>query len=325
MNLYDILEIKHNATENEIKKAYRRLALLYHPDKNLNNNTQEKFQNIQYAYEILIDTKTRIEYCKLNNIEQNNFVDLLQKLFNGRLVISEINTLGVKFDDSDWKYLENNFKNLLNALNYKELFDFYRSGKFVRKNLDSNISHSETDVITESDSYYKLPVNYQRINNLDLRINLPVSISDILNNNKKKIKIKRKSNSDSAQKTCKNIINTFIFNIEKPYIVYPLYGDSNNDDIGNLIIKLVPDKINYIWDEDFLIIEQSMNIYEMIYGLDINLELGNEKININKWLPCRDGFLIQVKEINNYNIAIKLILNYEHSDEKQELLFNYFN
>jgi DnaJ-class molecular chaperone len=318
MNLYDILEIKHNATENEIKKAYRRLALLYHPDKNLNSNTHEKFQKIQYAYEILIDAKTRIEYCKLNNIEQNNFVDLLQKLFNGRLALNEINSFGIKFDDSDWKYLESNFKSLLNALNYKELFDFYRNGKFVRKNLDSNISFSETDVVTESDSYYKLPVNYQRINDLDLRINLNITLNDILNNNKKKIKIKRKSND-------KNIINTFIFNIDKPYIVYPLYGDSNNEDSGNLIIKLVLDKINYVWDDEFLIIEQTMNIYEMVYGIDIKLELGDEEININKWLPCRDGFLMQIKEINNYNIAIKLILNYDHSDEKQELLFNYFN
>jgi len=59
MSLYDILEIKPNATEADIKKAYYRLALLYHPDKNKDPNTIEKFQNISSAYEILGNSKSR--------------------------------------------------------------------------------------------------------------------------------------------------------------------------------------------------------------------------------------------------------------------------
>lgn len=57
---YEILEVKATATENELKKAYRRLALKYHPDKNPNEG--ERFKLISQAYEILSDPKKREVY-----------------------------------------------------------------------------------------------------------------------------------------------------------------------------------------------------------------------------------------------------------------------
>ncbi len=59
MNLYNILEIKNTASEIEIKKAYIKLVKIYHPDKNNLSNAKEKFQQIQMAYEILSNNKTR--------------------------------------------------------------------------------------------------------------------------------------------------------------------------------------------------------------------------------------------------------------------------
>ena len=50
---YDILGISVNATDEQIKSAFRRLAKLYHPDKNPNGKDQ--FEKILLAYEILID------------------------------------------------------------------------------------------------------------------------------------------------------------------------------------------------------------------------------------------------------------------------------
>jgi len=61
---YRILEISENATQEEIKSAYRKLALKYHPDKNPNNQEEakEKFQEVSRAYEILGDEERRKRY-----------------------------------------------------------------------------------------------------------------------------------------------------------------------------------------------------------------------------------------------------------------------
>ena len=50
---YDLMGLKPDATEVELKKAYRILALKYHPDKNLGPEAEGKFQEIKGAYEVL--------------------------------------------------------------------------------------------------------------------------------------------------------------------------------------------------------------------------------------------------------------------------------
>ncbi|XP_045682182.1 dnaJ homolog subfamily A member 1-like [Phyllostomus hastatus] len=54
---YDVSGVKPNATQEELKKAYRKLALRYHPDKNINEG--EKFKQISQAYKELSDAKKR--------------------------------------------------------------------------------------------------------------------------------------------------------------------------------------------------------------------------------------------------------------------------
>lgn len=58
--LYDLLRVKPNATEEEIKKSYRQLAKEYHPDKNPNHG--EKFKEISFAYEVLSNPERRELY-----------------------------------------------------------------------------------------------------------------------------------------------------------------------------------------------------------------------------------------------------------------------
>lgn len=67
-NLYNILGVAPNATADEIRKAYRSLAMRHHPDRNTHAGSEIRFNAIKTAYELLSDPKKRAEYNQsLNN------------------------------------------------------------------------------------------------------------------------------------------------------------------------------------------------------------------------------------------------------------------
>lgn len=60
---YDVLGVGKSAGEDEIKKAYRKLAKKYHPDANPGDKSaEEKFKEVNEAYEVLSDTQKRAQY-----------------------------------------------------------------------------------------------------------------------------------------------------------------------------------------------------------------------------------------------------------------------
>jgi curved DNA-binding protein len=61
-SLYETLEITDSASEAEIKKAYRKLARQYHPDVNKDKGAEDKFKEINSAYEILSDKEKKQQY-----------------------------------------------------------------------------------------------------------------------------------------------------------------------------------------------------------------------------------------------------------------------
>lgn len=93
MDYYKILEINKNASDEDIKKAYRRLALKYHPDKSPEDKKHEyteKFKKVSEAYEVLKDKEKRDTYNKFgkdglnqspfNNRDPN---DIFNSVFGG--------------------------------------------------------------------------------------------------------------------------------------------------------------------------------------------------------------------------------------------------
>ena len=89
--LYNILEVNKNATEDEIKVAYKKKAMQYHPDKNKDPDSATKFKEISNAYSILGDKDKRNKYdhCGDNNYneggndEMRSHRDIFEAFFRG--------------------------------------------------------------------------------------------------------------------------------------------------------------------------------------------------------------------------------------------------
>ena len=61
-SLYETLEVNENASADEIKKAYRKLARKYHPDVNKDKDAEDKFKELNAAYEVLSDEQKKLQY-----------------------------------------------------------------------------------------------------------------------------------------------------------------------------------------------------------------------------------------------------------------------
>lgn len=82
---YETLGVEKNATQDEIKKAYRKLAMRWHPDQNSNDpEATEKFKQISEAYEVLSNEAKRAEYDAMGNRPQPG-TGWQQQPFNGTM------------------------------------------------------------------------------------------------------------------------------------------------------------------------------------------------------------------------------------------------
>ena len=77
-NYYEILGVDKNATPEEIKSAYRKLAKQYHPDVNKSPDATQKFKDINEAYEVLSDTTKRNNYDQFGSANGTNAGDFFR-------------------------------------------------------------------------------------------------------------------------------------------------------------------------------------------------------------------------------------------------------
>jgi molecular chaperone DnaJ len=64
---YDVLGVARNATPDEVKKAFRRLAMQYHPDRNQEDGAEARFKEVNEAYEVLSDPERRAMYDRFGH------------------------------------------------------------------------------------------------------------------------------------------------------------------------------------------------------------------------------------------------------------------
>jgi molecular chaperone DnaJ len=68
---YEVLNVSRTASEDEIRKAHRKLVLQYHPDRNTDHGASEMFKEIQEAYEVLSDRERRAAYDRFGHAAVN--------------------------------------------------------------------------------------------------------------------------------------------------------------------------------------------------------------------------------------------------------------
>ena len=120
-DFYENLGIKKNATEKDIKKAYRKLAMKYHPDKNPDNkdDAEEKFKTVSRAYEVLSDPEKRKKYLGAKKtardydyVEDDVAIVRLTKL-QRRIADIRLDNIDMFDELSDLEKKSNELKNLI--------------------------------------------------------------------------------------------------------------------------------------------------------------------------------------------------------------------
>jgi curved DNA-binding protein CbpA len=126
LNFYEILQVEKTATAEDIRKSYKKLSLIYHPDKQLNKllSNEEKTMNfikIRNAYEILSDEKKRTEYDNKIFNKKNKIINDLNNLLKSDEYIIFMNILDNKIKQS---FINNIFtEELLLKINQINLVD----------------------------------------------------------------------------------------------------------------------------------------------------------------------------------------------------------
>ncbi|MEX2598617.1 MAG: DnaJ domain-containing protein, partial [Dehalococcoidia bacterium] len=69
---YDVLEVPREASEEDIRKAFRKKALEYHPDRNKATDASERFKEVNEAYQVLTDPGKRKQYDRFGHAGVRN-------------------------------------------------------------------------------------------------------------------------------------------------------------------------------------------------------------------------------------------------------------
>ncbi|AYO57372.1 hypothetical protein CO230_04080 [Chryseobacterium sp. 6424] len=212
---YYILGIKPNASNEEIKKAYRKLSLKFHPDKNDGDLFfQERFKDIQEAYEILIDINKRKEFdTKLNSLNQQN----QGSNFNPEIILFNVDKKSCEYNDEitfTWKTANSN----LVKISPFGAVEPIGQKRFIVKNFKNPYLNFEITAINTN-------INRQISSNVKVRNNTYFELYEhfkLVIKEEEKIKYENSSKSSNSQKKQQKTNRPpYEYDITKNYVQYP--------------------------------------------------------------------------------------------------------
>ena len=270
-DLYSILELDNTATNEDIKKAYKRLVLIYHPDKSSLDNSQDKFINLTNAYQILGDPSKRQQYDLLNYTQKINLYDNLKTFV--KIKIPNIETyINYMFNEPQLKnYVDDLFSNIVNKLNKP----------FNQTNPEPELDPElEPELEPELDPETK-PETKPEITDFNIYGQLTINMHERYINKYKKIQVNRITKPE-AYFTIPILNNQHIIKNEGEY-------NKNTDTNGDIIITINMQNIHQPTNKykDFIQLDNNIyythyiSLYEYLYGGTIILNyLDNKPLNI---------------------------------------------
>ncbi|XP_015235171.1 dnaJ homolog subfamily B member 13 isoform X2 [Cyprinodon tularosa] len=268
---YETLEINRHATDAEIKKAYRRLALKFHPSRNVEAGSSERFLQLGEAYDVLSDPRKKATYDKFGEVGLRDGIPL--ELASGGAWSSRYIYHGNPEKTFRQFFGDNNpFADFYTTESHLE-FDFLHTG--VEKTQDSPIERD-----------------------------LNLSLDDLFHGCIKKIKISRRvMNEDGQTSSIKDKILTIDVKPgwrEGTKIIFPREGDQGPNSIPADIVFIVREKIHHLFKRQH---------NDLIYKARISLEMALTGCSVD--VQTLDGRLLTIPVNDIVHPSYKKVLSGE--------------
>jgi curved DNA-binding protein len=254
MNPYNVLGIEQDASHTEIKKAYRKLALKHHPDKNNNSKeSEEKFKNIQIAYELIDTEEKKEQYDSMSPKEKSDLYEILKKTFSNTSLKKYSVLVNSFFPKKE------QFKNDIDNLNFSGLWN----------QLCTTISGNPDKIVK----------NVFSLVTKDINLDIDVTIEEKYNDDFKEIKYERHNGSEYVTECISVPLRDSTF----------VSANMGNESIGSLIVNFkFEDKQwqRFSINENKLYVFVNISLYTYLYGGDIIVKLPNGKMFSTKIESC---------------------------------------
>jgi len=254
---YKILEINRDADLDTIKKAYRNQARRYHPDKCKDVDTVDKFHDVQTAYEILSNEKTRNNFDNSAYGQQDKLYDEIKSF-----IVKKNPEFNQFFDYVIKNFFSEKEEDLRSKVNNFDLAGIYES-------VITNIP-----IVFEKTKFFKPDKDKPEIN---IKAKLYAKLSDRYANKYVKVKITRETR-ETIEKYVALKENQVIFKGEGEY-------NCNTGMYGDVILDIIIDPdLNFICDSNNsndLNYICEISLYDFLYGGELNItHLDGELISL---------------------------------------------